>query len=77
MRETETQNKESTHTKIPALKISVSTQFRFVNICKRPGMKISSEASKVVQSGTVALLSIKSHTLYFFKQILKPLDRRI
>lgn len=31
-----------------------------MSICKRPGMKINSQASKVVQSAVVATFSIKS-----------------
>lgn len=66
MRETETQNKGSTQIKIPTLNIAVSTQrkLHFMSICKKPGMKINSEASKVVQSATVSTFSIKSPNLF-------------
>lgn len=66
MRETETQNEDRTPIKIPTLNIPVSkqTQLHFVSICKRLGMKINSEASKVVQSAVVATFSIKSPNVF-------------
>lgn len=66
MRETQTQNKDSTHIKIPTLNIAVSKQrkLHFMSICKRPGMKINPKASKVVQSGIVVTFSIKSLNVF-------------
>lgn len=66
MRETENPNKDSTHIKIPTLNIAVSKQrkLHFMSICKRPGMKINSKFSKVIQSAIVVTFSIKSLNVF-------------
>lgn len=71
----ETQNKESTHIKIPTLKIAVSAQFRFVNIFKRTGMKINSE--KVAQSCLLLSSALKVIHCYFFSSPNKYQNRLI
>lgn len=75
MGETETQNKDSTHIKIPTLNIAVSKQrqLHFMSICKRPGMKINFKASKVVQVQLLLPSPLKA-LMYFFKQTSKLLD---